>query len=129
MKEEDKKYLRTLYYREKRANEGGNRYVQKDEIKCKVCGRRYVLLGAHVVQTHMDMFSNMREYKQFYGLDVKRGIIKNKLRKFKAKQTLENGTVKNLEAGAKYRFVKGDKRAGAYKRSLQTIRRLRKPKL
>lgn len=66
-----------------------------------------------------------REYREAYDLEVKKGIVPEWYREMKGQTALENGTVKNLEAGAGYRFVKGDKRAGKYKRSPVTIERLR----
>lgn len=45
-------------------------------------------------------------------------------RKLKGDQAIDNETYKNLEKGTKYRFVKGDKQAGRYKRSHITIEKL-----
>jgi hypothetical protein len=53
-------------------------------------------------------------------------MLSPKLRKLKAKQALENGTWKNLKAGRKFWFIKGDKKAGRYKRSHITLARLKK---
>jgi len=47
-------------------------------------------------------------------------------RKKKGDKAIHNKTFKNLEAGKKFRFVKGDEKAGVYKRSPETMERLKK---
>jgi len=67
-----------------------------------------------------------REYREKFDLEVKRGVVPLWYRKLKGDQALENKTYKNLEAGAKFRFIPGDKKAGKYKRSPITMARLSK---
>jgi hypothetical protein len=62
------------------------------------------------------------------GDDVKKGRLPVYLKELKAKYARENGTIKNLEKGKPYRFFKGDKRAGVYIRSEETLQRLRRKK-
>lgn len=65
----------------------------------------------------------MLDYKAKFGLDTKRGRTKGKFRELKNKT---NKGIKNLVAGAPYRFKPGDKRAGKYTRSKETQDRLAK---
>ena len=84
------------------------------KVQCLICEKWYVQVGSHIVQTHK---MTCREYRQEYGLEVKRGITPSWYRKLKGDQALTNGTYKNLQAGAKHRFKKGDAKAGRYERS------------
>jgi len=93
-----------------------------DKCQCMICGKWYVQLGTHVVQTHK---MTAREYREYFELEVKRGIVPDWYRKLKGDQALDNETYKNLEKGAKFRFKKGDKKAGKYKRSPITLERLK----
>jgi hypothetical protein len=65
-------------------------------------------------------------YKKMAGLDHKKGLIPEDLKELKAEHVRENGTIGNLKNGAVNWFVPGDKRAGRYKRSPQTVARLKK---
>lgn len=112
-------FKHTIYYREyRRRKEGKPDYNQEDMVKCLLCGTWFILLGAHVWQTHK-MY--MLDYKIKFGLDTKRGRTVGQFRKLKQET---NRGLENLEAGASYRFNKGD-RVGIYKRSEETIERLR----
>ena len=91
-------------------------------IPCLICKRKFRQIGSHVVQMHG--YETAREYREEFGLDVKRGILPEDLRKKKAHQAIECGGVKNLTKGTKYRFTKGN--VPNYKRSKQTMERLRK---
>lgn len=93
----------------------------KNKVQCLVCGKYYVQVGTHIVQVHG---MTGREYREAYDLEVKRGIVPGWYRELKGDQAIENGTVENLKAGAKFRFKKGDK-VGNYKRSPVTIARIR----
>ena len=93
-----------------------------DKCQCLVCGKWYVQVGSHAYQVHG---MTGREYREQFELEVKRGIVPDWYRKLKGDQALDNETYKNLEKGAKYRFKKGDKRAGDYKRSPITVERLK----
>ena len=77
-------------------------------------------MGSHIVQRHG---ITARQYREEYELEVKRGTVPEWYRKLKGEQALKNGTFKNLEAGAKFRFKPGDK-VGVYKRSPVTLERL-----
>ena len=94
-----------------------------DKVQCLICGKWYVQLCTHTVQVH-DV--NGREYREMFGLDVKKGVIPKWYRKKKGDQAIKNNTYKNLKQGAKFRFKKGDKRAGRYERSQETMERLKK---
>ena len=113
---------RTEFARIKRNKEAS--IPDKKKIKCQICGRYYRQLCTHVVKVHKIY---AREYKETFGLDVKTGksTLSSDLHKLYGEQAIENGTFKNLKAGKKYRFVKGDKKAGKYQRSEETIERLR----
>jgi len=93
-----------------------------DKCQCLFCGKYYTQVGSHVWQVHK---MKAGEYREYFGLDVKRGTTPEWYRKVKGEQAIENGTAKNLENGAKFRFKKGDKRAGHYDRSEQTKERLK----
>jgi hypothetical protein len=94
-----------------------------NKVKCLICGRYYVQIGTHVVQRHK--FNTCREYREEFDLEVKRGIVPKWYRKLKGDIALENKTYKNLKIGKKYRFKKGDKKVGVYKRSHITLERLK----
>jgi len=82
-----------------------------------------VQVCSHVWQVHGLIG---REYREYFDLEVKRGVVPDWYRELKGDIAIENGTYKNLEAGKKYRYVKGDNRLGKYKRSHITIERLKK---
>lgn len=93
------------------------------KVQCLICGKYYVQVGSHIVQVHG---VTAREYREAYDLEVKKGTVPAWYRELKGDQALENKTFQNLlKAGAKYRFKKGDPRAGKYKRSPITVNRLR----
>jgi hypothetical protein len=52
-----------------------------------------------------------REYREVMDLPVKKGLSAVWLKKLKAEQAIENKTYKNLKAGKKFWYKKGDKRA------------------
>ena len=95
----------------------------KERIQCKICGRWYRQVGSHVVNTHK---MTAREYREKFGYDVKKGQLPKDLKQLYGRQAIENGTSKNLKQGKKFWFEKGDKRAGSYIRSEETITRLKK---
>lgn len=97
----------------------------KDKKQCLICKKWYVQVCSHVYQVHG---LTGREYRERFGLDVKKGVIPKWYRKKKGDKAVENKNkiYKNLEAGKKFRFVKGDKKAGRYKRSKETMERLKK---
>lgn len=91
------------------------------KIQCKICGGYYIQICSHVTQAH---HISAKDYKDANGYDHKRGLVPKWFREIKAEQCMTNGTVKNLEAGAIYRFKKGDP-VGKYQRSEQTLERLK----
>ena len=94
-----------------------------NKIQCLVCGKWYVQVCSHAYQAHG---MTGREYREYYDLEVKRGVVPKWYRESKGEQAIENGTYKNLEAGAKHRFKKGQAGVGVYKRSPITIDRVSK---
>lgn len=92
------------------------------KVQCLVCGLWYVQLCTHTVQVHG---MTGREYREHFKLEVKKGVVPKWYKKKKGDQALENKTYKNLENGAKFRFVEGDTKAGRYKRSPITLERLK----
>jgi len=94
-----------------------------DKVQCLLCGKYYVQVCSHVWQVHG---LSAREYKEYFDLEVKQGITPEWYKKLKGDQAISNGTWRNLVAGTKYRFKKGDTRAGNYTRSHITVEKLRK---
>jgi len=92
-------------------------------IQCQHCGRWYRQIGSHAVQRHG--YASARAYREEFGFDVKRGQLPKDLVELKARLVFENKTVNNLKKGRRFWYVVGDKKAGHYKRSLQTIERLK----
>ena len=92
-----------------------------DKLKCLICGKKYSRPASHVTQVHG---MTAREYKEKFGLDVKKGITTHEYRELmRSKHTTES--LKRLEdRGKKSRFTKGHKIN--YTRSKQTLDRLRK---
>ena len=96
-----------------------------NKIQCLVCKRYYVQVCSHVVLRHSDQFASGREYREYYDLEVKKGIVPPWYRDFKGRQAVDNGTYKNLQAGAQFRFKKGQEGVGVYKRSHVTMKKLK----
>lgn len=94
----------------------------KLKLQCKICGKWYRQVGSHIFWTHG---CTAREYREEYGFDVKRGQLPEDYRELKGRQSIECGGVKNLRAGKKYWFKPGQKGIGIYKRSPQTLARLK----
>ena len=92
-----------------------------DKCQCLICGKWYVQICSHAYQVHG---ITGREYREKFELEVKRGVVPEWYRKLKGDTTMDNETYKNLEAGMKYRFKKGQKGIGKYKRSPVTLKRL-----
>jgi predicted transcriptional regulator len=92
------------------------------KVKCLICGKWYKQVGTHIVQVHK---MTAREYREEYGFDVKKGQLAGAYKQLKRDQAIENGTVENLKKGKKYWFKKGQEGIGKYKRSDQTMERLR----
>jgi hypothetical protein len=92
------------------------------KVQCLICGRWYVQVCTHIVQVHGLMG---RQYREYFDLERKRGVVPLWYRQFKGDQALNNLTYKNLKVGKKFWFSPGDKRAGKYKRSHITLERLK----
>jgi len=95
-------------------------YIQNGKIKCLECGKYFKKPLSHAWQKHQIL---ARNYKEKHSLDVKRGIVTEEYRDKMRSHVIANGTLKNLQKGAKYRFTKG--RNHNYKRSAQTMARLK----
>lgn len=92
------------------------------KIRCLICGRWYRQPGTHIVQRHK---ITARQYREQYGFDVKRGQLSQDLLELKSRQVFENRTVDNLKVGRKFWFKAGATDIGRYKRSDQTLARLK----
>lgn len=93
-----------------------------NKVQCLICKRHYRKVGAHVVNRHE---MTARQYREEFGLEVKRGILTEVEREPLRKHVFSNGTVENLKKGKPFRFKKGDK-VGRYVRSKVTIEKLQK---
>jgi predicted nucleic acid-binding Zn ribbon protein len=115
------KESRTNWQRAKRDKEA--MIPSPDKVQCQICKKYYVQVCSHIYLVHG---MEARDYKKKYGLDIKRGNVPKWYRKEKGEITLENKTYRNLlETGKKFWFKKGDKTIGRYKRSPQTMERLK----
>ena len=76
--------------------------------RCLICKKWYVMVGGHAWQRHG---LTAREYREKFGLPLKKGILPKWYKEMKGKQALENGTWQNLRIGKKYWYKKGDERA------------------
>lgn len=94
----------------------------ENKCQCLICGKWYTQVCSHVYQEHG---MTGREYREYFDLEVKKGITPEWYKKLKGDQAMNNGTWKNLAKGAKYRFKKGQEGVGVYKRSPITIERLK----
>jgi hypothetical protein len=92
-------------------------------IQCQICKKYFRQVGSHIVQKHL--YDRARDYREDYGFDVKRGQLPKDLIALKGNHVFNNGTVKNLKVGKKYWFKKGGKGIGLYRRSQQTMDRLK----
>lgn len=92
-----------------------------------ICGERFKRVCSHVRQAHG---MSAREYKEEFGLDVKKGILSDEDREVMRRHALANKMDEQLrKAGAKTRFKKGQEGLGKFKRSQQTRERLANSKL
>jgi hypothetical protein len=67
-----------------------------------------------------------REYKEYFDLEVKRGLVPENYRQIKKDAFWNNPTLDNLKVGQKFWFKKGQEGVGKYKRSHVTMERLGK---
>jgi hypothetical protein len=117
------------YYKRSGGADAQREYLEKyrlkdsrPKIKCQICGKFFRQVGSHIVQRHG---ITAREYREEYGFDVKKGQLPEDYRKLKAEQAVECGGIKNLKSGKKFWFKKGQKGIGKYRRSKQTMDRLK----
>jgi hypothetical protein len=94
----------------------------KGLVQCMICGKWFRQVSNHVFHSHK---MTAREYKEYLGKDTKKGLLPDDLKELKSWQVFDNGTVKNLAAGKVNWFKPGDDRAGKYKRSEETMTRLK----
>lgn len=95
---------------------------RQDKIKCKICGKWFVLLAAHTSQTHG---LTGREYRKLFGYDVKKGLIPEHYRQNrKALVRAHPEVIENIRGKGAALFVKGQ--TCSYQRSDETIGRLTK---
>ena len=94
----------------------------RPKIQCLICGEWFRQVGTHIVQAHK---ITAREYRKQFGFDVKKGQLPADYKKLKSDQAINCGGYKNLKIGKKFWFKKGDTKAGTYKRSNQTLTRLK----
>ena len=96
------------------------------KIACLLCGLYYKKPLSHVWQRHG---INEREYKKQFGLDHKKGICSEETKEILRDHIKKNYNLvveKNLlKNGKKSRFKKNGVGVGIYKRSDQTINRLK----
>lgn len=96
------------------------------KIKCLICGKEFVRPCSHVWQVHG---MTAREYKEEFGLDLKKGIATEEYKEVMREHVREHYpkvVEKNLlRGGEKARFKKGDTTIGRYERSEQTLNRIR----
>jgi len=125
----DNHYRETGLFKKARDKSNHKRYSRYEEgkEKCVICEKDgeeawYWAICHHAAFRHG--VSHV-EYKKMIGVDIGKGRIPEALKKRKRKHVFENGTVENLKKGAKYRYKKGDTRAGRYQRSPETLARLR----
>lgn len=124
-REERKKYkYRKEYYNQWQRNKYG-KYV-KGKKQCLLCGKWYYKPMMHSYQTHG---ITEREYKDHFGLDRKSIIADTTKEKHQEANRQHRHMVVDtnlLEKGKKTRFRKGDPTIGRYKRSEETLKRLRR---
>lgn len=119
---EEQSEYRTDWHR-KRRDEIASVPDPENKCQCLICGKWYVQVCSHVYQVHG---MTGREYREYFELEVKRGVVPEWYRKLKGDIAIDNETYKNLRAGAKFRFKKGQEGVGVYDRSPETLKRLNK---
>ena len=117
---------RRLYFREwqRRKFDKAASIPDKRKVQCLICKRWYIQLGTHVVQRHG--YKSARQYREDFNLEVRKGTIPTWYKKMKGDLAIKNKTYLNLKEGKKFRFKKGEKGVGVYKRSPITLERVSK---
>jgi len=81
-------------------------------MDCQICGAGgFKHLGSHVAKAHK---MTAREYKQMFGLPLKRGLVTPELKQ-KLQEAFEDNkdvALANLTHGDKYQFKKGEPKRG-----------------
>jgi len=99
---------------------------KKGKIACVFCGKYYIKPVSHAWQVHG---MEEREYKDYAGLDHKKGVIPlhhKELLQDHVKANYAEVVAKNLlKGGRTTRYKKGGEGIGVYKRSKQTMDRLK----
>lgn len=120
----NKKYsaYRSILQRE-RYDRAHDKY-KPGRIQCQVCGRWYVQVCSHAYERHGLLG---REYKKLFGYDLKKGKIPGWYREKKSELNRATWDVigGNLKKGEAFWFKPGDKKAGRYERSYETLERLK----
>jgi hypothetical protein len=118
---EKTKLYRTEYQRAKRDKEA--QIPSPNKLQCLLCKGWYIQVGSHITQVHG---MTAREYKEYFDLEVKKGLLPEDYRQIKKEAFWNNPTLGNLKAGEKFWFKKGQEGVGVYKRSHVTMERLSK---
>ena len=93
-----------------------------DAYKCEICGDWFKGLGYHLKYHNI----SMDEYKKKFGFNRQQSFLSKESRELKKEIALSNGTASNItEAGKPYRFKKGTDKRRYYKRTPQTVYKLR----
>lgn len=93
-------------------------------MKCLICGKNFKRVCSHVFHTHK---MTARQYKEEFGLDVKKGLIDDGFREILHNHVMKNYSkvvaINLIKNGKKTRFKKGHNIN--YIRSAQTMQRLK----
>lgn len=101
-------------------------YDDEGKPICEICGESFKRVTAHARQKHS---VSAREYKQMFGLDLRKGICSRESRELSRERLFENYDVsvkRNLlKKGSKSRFKVGSKGRTKDQISEQTLLRLK----
>jgi hypothetical protein len=97
--------------------------IKMDNGSVKICGKWCRDLVRHVTNSHR---ITSRQYKQLLGIDLTESLMSEATRSKLKKFVISYGNDKNLKAGEKHRFKKGETTIQEYERSEQTKKRLRR---
>lgn len=96
------------------------------KLQCLICMRWYRKVLSHVWQCHGVL---AHEYKDTFGIEQGKGLIDSEQREALREHVKANAdvVVKNnlINKGKMTRFKKGDREIGRYKRSAETLEKLR----
>ena len=112
---------RNDYHNHKKYNQ-----YEEGKIQCFICKGWYKKICSHTTQRHN---LDAKAYKKLMGKDNKKGLICEKSKELARQRNKENFDIvvkeNLLKKGAETRFKEGHK-LGKYKRSPQTLERLKK---